>query len=84
MDPITPQGQDGLPFLSFFDRRHGLSFVLDGTRGLWIDVCQGGAGEPLTARIPLTFDPSCHPLATALVLFAEDCQSFVETIFGGK
>jgi hypothetical protein len=73
------QGQDGTPFLSYYDRTHSLSFVWDGTQGDWIDVSYGGAGEPVVARIPWV-NPETTSISLNLRVFARFCQEFIKLI----
>lgn len=84
------QGQDGRPFLSYYDHVHALSFVWDGTidapgiDGRWIDVSFGGAGEPVVLRIPwvirLTGPVPGNVTTDVLAAFATTCQDFISLL----
>ena len=90
----TEQGQDGTPFLSYYDKAHALSFVWDGTQdededdgprlpSRWIDVSFGGAGEPVILRIPwlirLTGERG-NVTNDTLAAFGRVCDEFINQI----
>jgi len=84
----TEQGQDGTPFLSYYDKAHALSFVWDGTQdetgddgprlpSRWIDVSFGGAGEPVILRIPWLIRLTGTDVLHA---FSATCEAFINQI----
>jgi hypothetical protein len=76
---IIDQGQDGTPFISYYDKVHCLSFVWDGSKGDWIDVSFGGAGEPVIARIPWV-NVGTTSETLNLRVFARFCEEFINQI----
>jgi chloramphenicol 3-O-phosphotransferase len=81
------QGQDGTPFLSYYDVEHALSFVWDGTQDendeRWIDVSFGGSGEPVVLRIPwvIRITASTGNVTTdTLIAFGDTCGSFINLL----
>jgi len=90
----TEQGQDGTPFLSYYDKAHALSFVWDGTQdetgddgprlpSRWIDVSFGGAGEPVILRIPWHIHltgTTGNVTNDTLAAFGRVCEQFINLI----
>jgi hypothetical protein len=88
------QGQDGSPFLSYYDHAHALSFVWDGTQdeadvdgprlpSRWIDVSFGGAGEPVILRIPWLIritGTTGNVTNDTLAAFGRVCEEFINQI----
>jgi|WetSurMetagenome_2_1015567.scaffolds.fasta_scaffold24150_3 hypothetical protein len=73
------QGMDGTPHLTYFDRKHCLSFVWDGGEIGWIDVAYGGYAEPVIARIPISVDAATG-IAALFMDFERACNNFIECI----
>jgi hypothetical protein len=75
------QGMDGMPYMTYYDKTHALSFSWDTTVGNWVDVSYGGSGEPVIARIPIVgFDTVAHPVEWTLTRFKSTCDGFVTLI----
>ena len=85
---IDIQGEDGTPFIEYFDKPHSLAFRWDGTKDddgdRWIDVSFGGSGEPLVLRIPWRIHLSGPVIGNVtndvLRAFSTTCQEFVNLI----
>ncbi len=73
------QGQDGTPFMSYYDRVHALSFVWDGVSD-HCDVSWGGYGEPVIAQIPMHVWADTPDTGLLLRRFALTCEEFINQI----
>jgi hypothetical protein len=74
-ETLTRQDADGTPFVSYYDKATSLSFVWDGHSDV-VQVCAGGAGEPVTDTFPVLMvgDP---PLRAVLTEFAAGCRDYI-------
>jgi hypothetical protein len=83
-DQYAVQGQDGTPYLCYFDKPHNLAFVWDGTRGEQVGVHFDGHSEPesdwfVWDRISAAYS---GPPVGILEDFQLACKGYIERTYG--
>ena len=78
-DEAKRQGRDGMPHLTYFDKRTQASFVWDGQSDV-IEVSIGGYGEPVDHTIPRTWKAYQHIFSVGVRSFGEACAAHAATL----
>ncbi len=80
-NPIV-QGQDGTPYLCYFDKPRNLAFVWDGTYGTRISVHFDGHSEPESDHFEWGNEFPDEHVVDTLRRFQSACLAYIERTYG--